>query len=150
MVMYCDSCQGNSYECTNLHTHFESFASMVLPTNSDISPQVLENPITPFDLQTYSNLLARSSQLMRILSNCSQTLTLTHQLLFHLAIFFSVTELETEQSNNTTCVARLNLYLLLISTVLVQQNMSNSDTYTMIFCFIECNTYINIISKIIS
>ena len=72
--MYCESCKGNSYECTDLHTHFESFASQVVPTNSDISPQVLEKPISPLDFQTYANLLTRSSQLIKILRTLSLNL----------------------------------------------------------------------------
>ena len=65
-------CKGNSYDCTDLHMHFQSFSSQTVPTNSDISPQVLEKTISPLDFKTYSNLFTSSCSLIKIL----RTLTL--------------------------------------------------------------------------
>ena len=77
-VMYCNFCQGNSFECINIQSHYESFASMVLATTPDVS----QNPIIPLDLKTYNNLLARSTQLIKILRvmslHCFMTQMLSH------------------------------------------------------------------------
>ena len=77
-VMYCNFCQGDSLECINIQSHYESFTSMVLATTPDVS----QNPIIPLDLKTYNNLLARSTQLIKILRvmslHCFMTQILAH------------------------------------------------------------------------
>ena len=70
-MMYCQTCKGNSYDCTDLHMHFESFSTQTVPTNTDVLPQVLEKAISPLDFKTYSNLFTSSSSLIKILRTLS-------------------------------------------------------------------------------
>ena len=66
-MMYCSTCNGNSYDCTNLHMHFESFSTQQVPTNTGVLPQDLEKAISPLDFKTYSNLFKNCSSLIKIL-----------------------------------------------------------------------------------
>ena len=67
MMMYCSTCNGNSYDCTNLHMHFESFSTQPVPTNTGVLPQDLEKTGLPLDLKTYTNLFKNCSSLIKIL-----------------------------------------------------------------------------------
>ena len=63
LVLYCSTCQTNSYNCINLHSHIESFSAQPA---SPVLPYDLEHAISPLELHVYKKLFKYSS-LMKIL-----------------------------------------------------------------------------------